>query len=129
MAPLPAPRLLPLAGTTSLSPSSPPPPPPLPPGPPFTRPGIRAERINRPRLFGGHPHSPGSPFLRAPTGGERGRRRRAGRPHGLRGTGRAGQVDIGAGRFGAQGGVPASARKEATAAEVGWGRGPPKRFR
>lgn len=63
MAPLPAPRPLPLAGRTSLSPS---PPPPLPPRPPFTRPQLRAERINRPRLFGGHPRGPGSSFSRSP---------------------------------------------------------------
>lgn len=31
-------------------------------GTPFTRPGLRAERINRTRLFGGHPRGPGSPF-------------------------------------------------------------------
>lgn len=76
MAPLPAPRPLPLAERTSLSP-----PPPPPPGPPFTRPRLRAERINRPRLFGGHPRGPAPPSPRAHGSGAR--EAAAGqRPHG-----------------------------------------------
>lgn len=97
MAPLPAPRPLPLAGRTSLSPS---PPPPLPPRPPFTRPQLRAERINRPRLFGGHPRGPGSSFSRSPREWREGvgRRPRDPRTKGHLGRGGKGRGAPGGGR-------------------------------
>lgn len=94
MAPLPAPRPLPLAEGTSLSP----PPPPSPPGPPFRRPGLQAERINRPRLFGGHPRGPAPPSPRD-HGSEEQEAAAGRRTHGL------GNTDGGAGNREARGGA------------------------